>query len=123
MINKEIVKKVLSYNDWEFWAERPFGAFFLSLQKDGQNREYMRKIGVDAQWPATLFQRGAFYQSQTVWNIFAAEIEKYLNSRGSIFQITHSCEHYLFFGKQEIQKICGSNLTPQIKLRKLYPIL
>ena len=73
MKKNELKKKVLRFR-WEWWAERPFGAFILSLFKEGQTRSYMQKIGVDAQWPAMLFQNGCWYKSEEVWDLFENQL-------------------------------------------------
>ncbi|MEK7652119.1 MAG: PEP-utilizing enzyme [Patescibacteria group bacterium] len=117
---KQIELEVLKYKDWEWWAERPFGAFVMSLFREGQKREYIRKFGVDAEWPVLLFQKGTFYKSETVWNIFAKQLEKYLAKGGTVFSITKSCERFLVNNKKFVRDLNKSKLPPQKKLQKLY---
>ncbi len=116
---EEIKKKVLQF-DWEFWFNRPFGAFLASCFKGGQTREYMKKVGVDAEWPATLFQNSAWYKSEGVWDIFEEELKKYKKDR--VFEIVKSCEDYAKTGEERIMKISKSSATPKEKLFELYDI-
>ena len=104
MTKEQIKKEVLKIKDWEFWAERPFGAFIMSAFRYGQTREYLRRIGVDAEWPILLYQKGAFYKSEIIWDNFAGQLEKYLKNGGSVFKISKSCEQYGSRGKKQIKK-------------------
>ena len=106
MTKEEIKNKVLEYGDWEFWFDRPFGAFLASLFKKGQSREYMKKVGVDAEWPATLFQNGKWYKSDKVWSICENELKKY--DRNLVFEVVRKCEDYLEIGKDRIEEIVKS---------------
>src|SRR3989344_1466184 len=123
MTPAQIKQKVLQYKDWEWWAERPFGAFMLSLWKDGQTRAYLRKVGVDVQWPAMLFQKGAWYKSEKVWDEFASELVLYLHGGGSVFQIVKFCESYGKLQKQKIKKLINAKLGAVEKIKRLYHIL
>ncbi|TRZ54342.1 hypothetical protein D4Q76_02515 [archaeon] len=122
MTPNEIKKKVLKYK-WEWWAERPFRAFIMSLFQDGQKKEYLKKIGVNAEWPALLFQKGAFYKSEDVWNKFAVRLKKYLNQSGSVYKISKSCELYGADSKKEIESMKKSDLPLRAKLKRLSEIL
>ena len=123
MKTADIKKKVLAYKDWEWWAERPFAAFIMSLFADGERREYMRKVGLDVQWPATLFQKKCFYKSEKVWNIFVRQLNKYTGSGNIVQKIVESCEEYGKSGKKEITKLVNSKLPLKRKLELLYDIL
>ncbi len=104
----DIKEKVLQYK-WEHWIDRPFGAFTMSVFKDGQARNYMKKAGVDAECPAILFQNGAWYKSEEIWDIFERELQKFLNIGGNVFDVVRRCEEYLPYGKKTINKIIDSN--------------
>lgn len=122
MTHKELKKKVLQLK-WEFWAARPFSAFILSLFKDGQTRAYMRRFGVDAEWPSMFYQKNAFYKSEEVWDNFADQLNIYLHKGGSVFKVAGLCEK---FHKQELTKVVKlANETgdPIKKLADLYEIL
>lgn len=123
MTDQKIKDKVLAYGDWEWWAERPFGAFVMSLFKDGNTRPYFHKTGVDAEWPATLYQKGAFYKSNIVWDAFSKQLENYLSSGGSVQQVVLSCEQYGLNAKEEVAKLLQSNKEPLEKFASLYEIL
>ncbi len=122
MTDEEIKKQVLSYK-WEHWGDRPFGAFVLSLFKLGQTREYMRRIGVDAEWPAAVFQKGAFYRSEEVWDLFVVELEAYLQKGGSLYEVVAKCENYGEMGKREVQGILRLDEDPISKLKALHELL
>lgn len=120
----EIKRQVLKYKDWWFWAERPFGAFIMSLFATGLKREYMRKAGPDVEWPSTLYQKGAFYRSEKVWDEFANELEEnYINKGGTAFDIVKSCELYWVRSKKEIQVLNKSKIDPIKKFIQLHNIL
>ncbi|MDO8590444.1 MAG: PEP-utilizing enzyme [bacterium] len=119
---EKIKEKVLQFK-WEFWVDRPFGAFLMSLFREGHTRAYMRKVGVDAEWPATLFQKGAFYKSDEIWDVFERELQAYLDEGGTVFDVVKNCEKYLTKGKEQIEKLLSSPKTPAKKLEVLYDIL
>lgn len=119
MTKAEIKKRVLKFNDWEFWFDRPFGAFIMSAYC-GQGREYMLKAGVDAEWPVILFQNGSWYKSETVWDIFEAELKKY--GLGKVFEVVKRCESLRLSGIKRIIKITESSAKEKDKLREIYDI-
>lgn len=123
MTKTALQRKILSYSDWEFWAERPFGAFLLSLWKDGNTRAYMKKAGVGAAWPAMLFQDGAWYKSQKVWSDFAGQLEKYLRSGHTVFEVTASCEKFYKLNKPKIVALSQGKKDVITRLQELYEIL
>lgn len=118
----QIKKKVLAYKDWEWWAERPFGAFIMSMFAYGERRDYMKKLGVDLVWPADLYQKGAFYQSQKVLDKAEVQLRKYLKDGGTVFDISRSCEEYWVREKKNILKLNQAKLGPIEKLKELYEI-
>ena len=117
MTKAEIKKKVLKFNDWEFWFDRPYGAFILSIF-GGQSRQGMLKFGVNAEWPAILFQNGSWYRSDKVWDIFELELKKY--KAGKVFEVVRYCEDYARIGKKRIREISKSSLSEKDKLREIY---
>ncbi|HEY4498723.1 MAG TPA: PEP-utilizing enzyme [Candidatus Paceibacterota bacterium] len=123
MTSEEIKKKVLQYK-WEHWADRSFGAFILSLFRDANSRASMRKIGVDVEWHAHLFQKGAWYKSQEVWDIIADDIQKnFLDKDGNLFEVVSRCEKILPEGKARFEEITGSSMTPQEKISGVHEVL
>lgn len=122
MTKEEIKQKVLAYGNWEFWFDRPFGAFLLSCFRDGQTRAYMRRFGVDAEWPAIVFQNGAWYKNQKVWDLFEKELQRYLDEGGTVFRVAEQCEAYLPFGRDELKRIERSVSSPREQLAELYGI-
>src|SRR3989344_3693455 len=104
MTPEKIKEKVLQYK-WEPWFDRPFGAFLMSLFQGGQTKDYMKKVGVDVEWPATLFQKGAFYKSEEVWDDFEKELQKFIDTGGNVFDVVRCCEEYYSIGKREIDGI------------------
>ena len=119
----EIKKKVLAYKDWEWWTERPFDTFIMSLFPGGETREYMRKAGVDVVWPATLFQKGAFYKSNKSWDSFEKQLNRYLILGGSVRRVVKGCEKYGRDSKKKITILIRSKLSLQKKLEVLYKII
>src|SRR5258708_4962511 len=105
MTPNQIKQKVLAYKDWEWWAERPHAVFIVSLYSDGQNREYIRRAGVDAQWPANLFQKGCYYKSPKVLDDFGLQLNRYLKSGGSVFKVVEACEKFEKSSKKKIPTI------------------
>lgn len=120
MTNEEIKKKVLQFNDWEFWIDRPFGAFLMSAY-GGQNKEYMLRVGVDAEWPAILFQNGAWYKSDKVWDIFEEELKKY--KKDKVFEVVKQCEDYAKRSRKKVMEIGKLSLSEKEKLSLIYDIL
>lgn len=119
---EEIKKKVLEFK-WEPWFDRPFGAFSVSLFKFGQTRNYIKKVGVDAEWPAILFQEGNWYKSEEVWDLFEKELQLYIDKGGDVFSVVKKCEDYLDFGKKRIDEISASKIDEKSKLSDLYEVL
>jgi phosphohistidine swiveling domain-containing protein len=123
MTSAQIKAKVLSYKDWEFWVERPFAAFIMSLFAHGGRREYMKQAGMNVEWPVTLFQNGQYFRSETTWNNFAAQLEKEIKAGRSVLEVSKSCEKYWERSKKQIKAINKSKASPLEKLERLYPIL
>lgn|SRR3989344_881575 len=123
MTPEQIKKKVLAYKDWEWWAERPFVAFILSLFKEAQTRRYHKKIGLEAEYPAMLYQKGAFYKSEQVLDNYACQLQKYIDHGGSIFKIVKLCEEYRIREKRHVLKLIKENKDPILKFKELYEIL
>ncbi|MFA6992554.1 MAG: PEP-utilizing enzyme [Candidatus Gracilibacteria bacterium] len=80
----------------------------------------MKKVGVDAEWPATLFQNGNWHKSEKVWDIFAEELQKYDNDK--LFEVVKFCENYLDIGKKRIWEISKSSATEKEKLSEIYDV-
>lgn len=122
MYIEELKKRVLQFK-WEFWADRPFGAFMLSIFKYGNTRKYHQQVGVNAEWPAMLFQRGAFYRTDEVWDIYARELEVYLRKGGTVFGVVRSCEKYGNGAREQVKALLKSSEQPLPKLRTLSQVL
>ncbi|MES2088218.1 MAG: PEP-utilizing enzyme [Patescibacteria group bacterium] len=118
---EKIKENVLKYN-WEHWIDRDQGAFFCSLEKGGDSRFFMQKVGVDTELPASVFQNGAWYASEEVWEIFSKELHQWLDNSGDIFQVVKSCEEYLQQHKKTINQLISSKISPKDKLIKMYDI-
>lgn len=121
MTPKEIKNKILSLH-WERWLERPFYAFLMSLFKDGGTRFWMKKVGVNAEYLAYVFQNGSWYKSYEVHEKMITDLKSYLKSGGSIFKISHACEIFYREKKKIIFKILKTDESPEQKLKKIYPI-
>ncbi|OHA17684.1 MAG: hypothetical protein A2664_03645 [Candidatus Taylorbacteria bacterium RIFCSPHIGHO2_01_FULL_46_22b] len=122
MTPEEIKKKILEYK-WEHWADRPFGAFMLSQFRGGSRREGMQKFGVGAEWPAMLFQKGVWYRSEEIWDLFVVELQRYLDQGNTFFEVVRKCEAYRTEGIEKISKLIESKDTPVAKLSALYEVL
>lgn len=124
MTKQEIKKQVLKFNDWEFWFDRPFGAFILSLWQDSNTRQYMKRwAGLDAEWPAMLFQNGAWWRSQKVWDDFAAQLAENLKKGVTVHQVVKRCEKCHDQGLKKIKRLLKKEVGPIVKLKELYEIL
>src|SRR3989344_1702107 len=122
MTGEEIKQKVLAFGDWEHWADRPFrGAFVLSLFRGG-GREIFQKIGLDADWPAALFQKGAWYKSEKVWNKSVEQLVVNMPNV-DIFKIVSNCEDFYKRGSAEIEGLLSSEMPVVDKLIRVSNIL
>jgi len=120
---EQVKKEVLKIKDWEWWAERPFAAFILSTFVGGQSRAYMKRIGLDVEWPTTLFQNGCWYKSQIVWGKFAKSLVKFLHNDQLSFEVSKSCENYLKSGREKIKQLSVSKKPTLQKMQEFYEIL
>ncbi|HEY4512805.1 MAG TPA: hypothetical protein VJH63_04115 [Candidatus Paceibacterota bacterium] len=117
MKDKEKIKKEVLKRKWEHWADRPFGAFILSLAK-GNGKKYMRRAGIDAAWPGMIFQKGSFYKNMEGWDLLAKQIEKKLK-RNTVFEIVKSCEKFSQKSKKELKTILKSKDDTLEKFEKV----
>ncbi|MBI4262177.1 hypothetical protein HY624_01480 [Candidatus Uhrbacteria bacterium] len=117
----ELKKKVLSYT-WEYWAARPFGAFIMSIFREGNTRPFMRRVGVDAEFPVTLFQKGAFYKSEKVFDDFSAQLARNIKRGVTVFDIVRSCEEFHVRERKHIEELLKKKMDPIHKLRELHDI-
>ena len=122
MTPQEIKKKVLKYK-WEFWLERPFAAFYLSLFIGGNARKSMQKIGVDVEHRASLFDSGCWWQSDEVYKLAAKEIAALVPGGLSVKKVSESCEKYREDKRAEIQILLTQNLPPLEKFKRVVSIL
>ena len=122
MRSEQIKEKVLQYK-WEPWADRPFGAFVASIFKAGNSRAFMRQIGLDAELPAMLGQKGNYHKSTEVWDLFAEELRVNLDRGETVFSIVKRCEGFGDSSRGEIDSLILSSLPPIEKLTKLHKIL
>jgi phosphohistidine swiveling domain-containing protein len=111
MTKEEIKKKVLEYGDWEHWADRPFGAFILSLMANGH--ETFKMIGLNWEQKAFLFQNGAFFKSLKVLD---AQADLLIKNKIDLFEVVSNCEKFYETGKKRIKSILNSNDTITEKL-------
>jgi phosphohistidine swiveling domain-containing protein len=121
MTPEQIKQKVLEYR-WEFWFDRPFGAFLMSFWKWGQSREGMQRVGVDVEWPAILFQNGVWYRSEEIWEIFEKQLKTYLDNGGTVADVVRCCEDYMEVGREKIIELSRSSLNEKEELAKICKI-
>lgn len=92
--NQEEIIKEAKTLDWEYWLERPFGGFMISLFKGGNSRKSFEAIGVEAvEMDYWVSQNRVWYQSGRVWEKMEVKLAKYL-SKGSVFDITKSLDKF-----------------------------
>src|SRR5688572_29976233 len=120
MTKHDLKRKVLAYGEWEFWAERPFYAFIMSLFKEGNTRAYMKIATVNAEWPAMIFERGAFYKNQKVWDEFAEQLEKFLAQGHTFFEVTASLEQFYRTQKPKVIHLAQAESDPLKRLSQLH---
>ncbi len=121
MNREKLKKKVLSYH-WKYWVDRPFGAFILSIFQEGNTRPYMKRLDVDAELPAMLFQKGAFYKSVAVFDNFSRQLERNIKRGVSVFDIVRSCEKFYVRERTHIERLLKQKINPIVKLRQLHEI-
>jgi phosphohistidine swiveling domain-containing protein len=84
---EEIIRKARSL-DWEYWLERPFGGFMISLFQGGNSRQSFEKVGIKGvEMEFWASQNRVWYQSGKVWKKMEKKLGKYL-AEHSIFDIT-----------------------------------
>ena len=116
MTNSEIRKTILSYK-WELWLKRPLAAFMISLFNESITRRVMKKSGINTEYAVSVFQSGAWYESQAVRDKFVKDIKRYLNNGGTIFKVTRLCEVAWKNGQKAIkQMVKRPNLNIDRKL-------
>ncbi|MES2014223.1 MAG: PEP-utilizing enzyme [Patescibacteria group bacterium] len=101
-MNDQEIKDAIQKLHWERWLKRPVHAFMLSLFNESITRECMLKTGVNTEYFATVFQEGVWYKSPEVHISFKKEIQTYIDSGGSIFQVSKSCEDFLEDSRKRI---------------------
>ncbi|MFA6050779.1 MAG: PEP-utilizing enzyme [Candidatus Paceibacterota bacterium] len=94
----------------------------MSFFKDGHFRSYMKKAGVDVEWPVTLFQRNAFYKSDQVWDQFATELSVFLEEGGQVSDVVANCEKLRDEGKILVEELKVKDASPVEKLKELYGV-
>ena len=120
---EEIKEKVNQYK-WERWLERPFGGFILSLFAGGNSRSSTRKIGVNVEHIASVYEKGAWYESDDVYKLAAVDIEKEVKKGFSIKLLSKNCEKFRDKNKKVIGKITGDRKMSNLKkLKKITDIL
>ena len=124
MTKQEIKKKVLQYNDWEIWLERPFGAFLLSLFTGGNSRRYMQKLGFDIEHEAMLFDHGAWYSSKNVYEKAVVDIKKEISNGLSVRKISESCERFREEKRERIKILLSDGKIDHVaKFKEVVEIL
>lgn len=123
MTPAQVKKKVLGFGVWEFWLERSFPPFIVSLFIHGSRKEYMEKIGVDrVELHALLYQKNTWYKNKSFDN-FSNQIHKYYSRGGSLEKIVKSCERYWVRSKKQIENINKSKADPLKKLEQICEII
>lgn len=123
MTKSELKDVVLGYKDWEWWVERPFYPFLLSTWVQGQSKKGMAQFGISAPWPASLFQKGAFYKSVTVWKKFEKPLRGYISRGGSVTKIVRACELHHGQSVSRMKKLLTSKASTLEKLQEFYNII
>jgi phosphohistidine swiveling domain-containing protein len=118
MEKEEIKKKVLEYNDWEHWADRPFGAFVLSLMANGY--QTFKTIGLNWEQKAFLFQNGAFYKSLKVLDI---QVDLLIKNKIGLFEVVSNCEKFYESGKKRVKYILDSSDRVPDKLMEIRKLI
>jgi phosphohistidine swiveling domain-containing protein len=122
MTKEQIIKKILKYH-WRPWLERPFNVFILSLSKGSHVREIMKKVGVDLEMEASVYERGNWYESEEVWENCAKQLKKFYAAGGSFVTISKLAESFYREKKQEISKMAKARGNDFVKLQKIEKIL
>jgi len=123
MTPAQIKKKVLSYGDWEFFLERPFKAFYMTLFAGGNSRETMREIGADVEHEAWLFEEGCWWQSNSVYEKAARDIAKEIPKGLSIIKVSQDCERFRINKKKQILRLITARVPVLDKFREVVHIL
>ncbi len=114
-------RRILSYH-WTPWLQRRFHAFVLSMFQFGSTRRAMREIGVDAEYPAFLFQRGVWYEAPEVNRRFAAQLRHWLASGRSIHDVVRSCERFRTRNLRLFRRLAADDHSLDA-LRTIYHVL
>lgn len=120
---EEIVNKIQSL-DWEYWLERPFGGFMISLFKGGNTKQSFAKIGLpDIEIESFVCQNKAWYQSDMIWRKMEKKWERYFE-HGSIFDITKSLDKFYREKKKRIKYLAADKtISNRKKLAELAEIM
>ena len=118
MKKEDIKKEVLKYK-WEFWTRRSYKVFVSSLFR-GASRNYMRKIGVDAEMSAMLYQFGVWYKCEDVMSKLAHQIE---DANVDVFKVVKDCEIFYKRERQHLMEIVRNGQSPLDQLREFADIL
>lgn len=123
MTSAELKKKVLALGPWEFWLERHFPPFIVSIFVDGSSKQYIKKIGIDkVELKAMLYQNNTWYKDKT-FNTFVSQIDRFEKNGGSIKKVIKSCENYWTRSKKQIEKINKLHIVPTEKLKQVYEVI
>lgn len=96
----------------------------MSLFINGESRKAMKKIGVNMEHVACLYENGAWYQSNEVYEKAAKEIEKEVKKGFAIKKLIKSCEAFRKKNKKILQGLIkNKKITALGKLKKAVEIL
>ncbi len=123
MTPEQIKEKMLSFK-WERWLERSFGGFILSLFIGGNSRSAMKRIGVDSEHVASLYEEVAWHQSDDVYKLAAVDIKKEVSKGFSIESLSDACARLRDEKRAYIKKLVKDKKSaPLDKLREVVDIL
>jgi phosphohistidine swiveling domain-containing protein len=123
MTPEQIKEKLLAYT-WERWLERHFGGFILSLFIGGNARSAMKMIGVDVEHVATLYEEGAWHESEDVYKLVIVDVAKEVAKGFRIRRLSAACEHLRDEQRIRIMELVDDNRIGAIeKLRKVVDTL
>jgi phosphohistidine swiveling domain-containing protein len=124
MTPEQIKKQILKFNDWEYWFERPFGAFILSLFIGGVSRQSMQRLGFNIEHPAALFDNGAWYSSNGVYEEAGRDIKREIKNGLSVRRVAESCERFREEKRAKIIKLIkNKNQEAGEKFKEVVEIL
>ena len=102
--------------DWEHWAERPYGAFIVSLSFKGVDAKYFSRVGLNGfGYKTSLYQYPDLYMNKKEVKANLVALSSYFKKH-NIFDLSDLLEKFHSSNVKEIKKIIASNLSALDKL-------